>query len=335
MKKVNIVRQITEFPIFSDHIKFIDIGANLTDPVFRGIYRSEQKHPDDFKLMLDRSKSCGIDKMIITAGNYEEAVIALDLCRKYDDLYCTIGVHPTRASEVPVDQIDDYFSKITNLAKEGIKEGKIVAYGEFGLDYDRLHFSDRLTQIHIFRKQLEVAQSLQLPLFLHCRNTGQEFIKNIYTPLQGCVHSFTDSLDEALELINMGLYIGFNGCSMKTEDNLNVIRSIPVNSIMIETDCPYCEIRSTHAGFNYVKTQFPQKKSDKYIEGTMVKGRNEPCGIRPVFEVICALKGGNPQEIGDIIYNNTLKVNLITISHTFHIAKRTTEKILHSIYDTL
>lgn len=117
-----------------------------------------------------------------------------------------------------------------------------------------------------------------------------------FTPLLVCTSSlalFIGTIEEAQSLIAMNLCIGFNGCSMKTEENLEVIRHVDIHHMMIETgisltfhrslDCPYCEIRSTHAGYAYVTTKFPQKKSEKYTKGFLVKGRNEPCGIRYVF----------------------------------------------------
>lgn len=73
---------------------------------------------------------------------------------------------------------------------------------------------------------------------------------------------------------------GVNGCSLKTKENLDVVRDIPIERLMIETDSPYCEIRSTHAGNNFVKSVWPSKKKEKYDQESIVKGRNEPCLVR-------------------------------------------------------
>lgn len=81
----------------------------------------------------------------------------------------------------------------------------------------------------------------------------------------GVVHSFTGDLEEMKELVEMNLFIGINGCSLKTEENLEVVKQIPVDRIMLETDCPYCDIRNSHASAKYVDTKFPQiKKKEKY-----------------------------------------------------------------------
>ena len=74
--------------------------------------------------------------------------------------------------------------------------------------------------------------------------------------------------------------IGINGCSLKTHDNLDALRGIPVERMMIETDSPYCEIRTTHAGRQFVKSDWPSKKKEKYDHDSTVKGRNEPCFVR-------------------------------------------------------
>lgn len=107
------------------------------------------------------------------------------------------------------------------------------------IDYDRLHFCDAQTQKEYFAAQFALAKETQLPMFLHDRNTGDDFYnmvkhhRNDFT--HGVVHSFTGSMEQMERLLELGLYIGINGCSLKTAANLEVVKAIPQDRIMIET----------------------------------------------------------------------------------------------------
>lgn len=79
--------------------------------------------------------------------------------------------------------------------------------------------------------------------------------------------------------MDLDLYIGVNGCSLKTKENIENVKKIPLDKLMIETDAPYCEIRNSSAGSQYVKTKFKSIKKEKWSPDMLVKGRNEPCQI--------------------------------------------------------
>lgn len=122
--------------------------------------------------------------------------------------------------------------------------GHTVAFGEIGLDYDRLSLTAKEQQLKYFELQLDLATELQLPLFLHMRAACDDFIKLLEPrlsslPEKGLVHSFTGTLEEAQRILKLGLDIGINGCSLKTEDNLEVLRSLPLDRLQIETDGPW------------------------------------------------------------------------------------------------
>ena len=135
--------------------------------MFRGVYCGTPKHEDDLREVLTRAWEAGVTSMIITGGNLKESEEALELARLDDRLYCTVGCHPTRCSEFPDEERDEYFNKLLDLAMKGKEEGKVVAIGECGLDYDRLHFCTKEPQKLGFLKHFELAEKTGLPLFLH------------------------------------------------------------------------------------------------------------------------------------------------------------------------
>ena len=291
--------------------RFIDIGVNLTDSMFRGIYREKKAHDDDFDDVIKRAADVGMKKIIITAGNLEESKAAMELADSNDMFYTTVGCHPTRCKEFEDSgDADQYYNSLLSFARE--HKDKVVAIGECGLDYDRLHFCPADIQRKYFEKQLWLAKEMQLPLFLHMRNAAQDFI-DIYSKYMGDIkggvaHCFTGTAEEAKQLLDLGLYIGLTGCSLKTEENLEAMKVIPSDRLMIETDAPWCEIRNTHAGSKQIKTQFPAKKKERWEMNHCVKGRNEPCHIIQVLEVIAAVRGEDIIELSEQIYLNTEKM---------------------------
>lgn len=293
--------------------KLIDIGANLTDPVFRGIYNSSQKHVDDFEEVLNRAQERGIEKMIITGGTLEESVKALEIAKNRPNLFSTVGCHPTRCNEFLdyKDGAQAYLNQLRDLALNN--SSKVVAIGETGLDYDRLHFCPKETQKIYFEKQLSLAKETGLPLFLHNRNSIDDFLdilrrnQDKFSTTGGVVHSFDGTREDVGRILDLGFYIGINGCSLKTDANLEVVKTIPIDKLMIETDCPYCEIKRTHASFNYVKTIFDKNKNATNPK-QLVKNRNEPATLIQVLEVLSVLKDQDIEILAEQIYINTNKL---------------------------
>lgn len=251
--------------------------------------------------------------------------LAPDLFRVYRDLtetagecYATVGVHPCSTGD-----FDKYsggpeklLRDLKELAVQAKSNGHAVAFGEIGLDWDRLFLSPKETQLRYFEAQLDIAVELQMPLFLHSRSCSEDFERLLkpkleQLPKRGLVHSFTGTLAEMKSLIDMGFDIGVNGCSLKTEENLEVVKEIPLERLQIETDGPWCEIRPSHASSKYLKDGpvVPKAtKKDKFQKGLMIKGRNEPATIPLVAHVIAGVKEVTVQQVCEAAWRNSIQM---------------------------
>ncbi|KAL6647844.1 hypothetical protein ACP70R_015281 [Stipagrostis hirtigluma subsp. patula] len=296
------------------------------DGMFKGIYHGKQCHAADIPAVLARAWATGVDRIIVTGGSLKESREALEIAETDGRLFCTVGVHPTRCGEFEESgDPEGHFQALLALAKEGIEKGKVVAVGECGLDYDRLHFCPAEVQKKYFEKQFQLAEAVKLPMFLHMRAAGEDFCeimsRNMYRFPGGVTHSFTGTADDRDKLLSFEkMFIGINGCSLKTSENLEVVRGIPVDRMMIETDSPYCDIKNTHAGIQFVKSVWPSKKKEKYEPDSTVKGRNEPCLVRErilepfgcheqVLEVVAGCKGiADIEGLSKTLYQNTCRL---------------------------
>jgi TatD DNase family protein len=301
-------------------VNYIDIGANLLSEEYSGIYHAgKSKHAPDVEKVLERAKSVGLSKIIVTVGQLADCASAVQLVKKYSNCYFTVGIHPTRTNLFNCDEEERkrIVAQLEEFITEGVSLKKCVAVGECGLDYDRLNFADKETQLKHFPLHLDLAEKYQLPLFLHDRNSGKDLL-NLLTQHRGkfkggVIHSFDGSIDLMQDYIKLGLSIGINGCSLKTEENCAAIKVLPLESLMIETDAPYCAIKPTHYSYKYVKTHFNSVKVEKYSssEGStmaLVKNRNEPCTIVQIVEVIAAIKQLSIEEVAQAAYNNTIEL---------------------------
>ncbi|KAG0645999.1 Deoxyribonuclease Tat-D [Hyphodiscus hymeniophilus] len=298
--------------------RYIDIGINLTDPIYTGVHHGTKRHQDDMQGVLKRAREAGCQKLIVTGSDLEESKKAVTLSESHPGfIYSTIGVHPCNCLQFTDKPNAGLLSEIQNLALTAKETGHCVAFGEIGLDYDRLMLCPKDVQLDYFAKQLDVAIKVDLPLFLHSRAAHEDFkrllkerLENL--PKRGVVHSFTGTEQEMLELVEMGFDIGINGCSMKTAENLEVVKKVPLERIQLETDGPWCEMRATHASAQYLKDigeeQWKSVKKEKWVEGAMVKGRNEPCQIVKVGWAVAKIKGVSLEELTEKAWENTIKM---------------------------
>ncbi|KAF2117719.1 deoxyribonuclease tatD [Lophiotrema nucula] len=303
----------------SGKLRYIDIGINLGDPVFRGNYHGTQRHENDFEDVLQRAKDVGCQKFMITGSDLKESQHAVDLAKAHPGVcFATVGVHPCSAKHFDSHPggSSKLLQQLGDLAKKAKASGEAVAFGEIGLDYDRLFLTGKEQQLKYFEAQLELAVEVQLPLFLHSRAASEDFERLLSAklpqlPKGGLVHSFTGTVEEMQRLVDLGLDIGVNGCSMKTEENIEVVKAIPLTHLQIETDGPWCEMRPSHASAQYTKDapSLPKAvKKEKWSKGCMVKGRNEPCSIPHVAWAIAKIKDVTVEEVCKAAWRSSVEM---------------------------
>lgn len=315
----NTSRKLSDTMAEACKLRYADVGINLGDPVFRGKYHGKQAHEDDLESVVQRALDVGCTKLMITGSDLDESRQAIELAKQFPGVcYATVGVHPcsTQQFDTHKDGAQGMLSELRRLALDRQKAGQVVAFGEFGLDYDRLFLSPKEVQLKYFQAQLDLAVELQMPLFLHSRACSEDFERMIRArlhdlPKRGLVHSFTGTIGEMQRLVDMGFDIGVNGCSMKTEDNIAVVKEVPLERLQIETDGPWCELRASHASSKFLEGTpvLPKAvKKEKFQKGLMVKGRNESATIVQVANVIAKVKGISVEEVCEAAWKNSTKM---------------------------
>ncbi|MCL1636066.1 TatD family hydrolase [Luteimonas sp. SX5] len=206
----------------------IDIGANLTHDSF----------DHDRDAVLQRARDAGISQLVVTGASREHSSKALALAQAHPGfLYATAGVHPHHA----VEYTDEADAEIRALHAHA----EVVAVGECGLDYFR-DFSPRPAQRKAFERQLQIGVDTGKPLFLHQRDAHADFMaamKNFDGRLgPAVVHCFTGTRQELFDYLDQDWYVGITGWLCDERRGLHLrelVKSIPANRLMIETDAPY------------------------------------------------------------------------------------------------
>lgn len=255
----------------------IDIGINL----------AHDSYDHDRAEVIARAAQVGVTRMLITGSSLDSTQRAIELVRQSPERFrCTAGVHPHHASE-----LDDARSEaLAALARRP----EVVAVGECGLDYFR-NFSPREAQLSAFRRQLELAVEVGKPVFLHQRDAHEDFVHIMreYRPklAGGVAHCFTAGLEEARAYLELDLYIGITGwiCDERRGEHLkDVVRHIPRERLLIETDGPYLLPRDLN----------PKPASR----------RNEPMYLPHVLRAIATARGDDPEELGSATTRNALEL---------------------------
>ena len=182
------------------------------------------------------AKQAGVQRMVTVSVDEPSLDFVSSMVRQFPEVYGSVGFHPHDAAELT----EDLEQKIRKLVLE---EKKLIAIGETGLDYHYMYSSAEVQQ-QVFSKQLQLAGELNLPVIMHSREAETDtlnILKEIPVPSLGVAHSFTSSFEMAKTLIEMGWYIGINGIVTfkNTEDLREVVRWLPLDRLLLETDSPF------------------------------------------------------------------------------------------------
>ena len=222
-----------------------------------------------------------VTKVVNVGASIMSSYWCLDLCHKYDHIYAAIGVHPS----------DVYLNMDKDLEQlfGFCSDAKVVAIGEIGLDYHFEDDTDHALQREYFIKQLYIAQKLKKSIIIHSRDAAKDtldILKENYTGESKTVmHCFSYSEEVAKEILDMGLYIGIGGVVTfkNARKMVDVVKSMPLERLLIETDCPYLA-PTPHRG-----------------------KRNSSLYLPLVIEKISEIRGISPKEVEEITYNNAME----------------------------
>jgi TatD DNase family protein len=244
----------------------IDIGANL----------SHESFAHDLEAVLQRARTAGVNTIVVTGTSLEGSRAAAELAAgRAPVLYATAGVHPHEASHFT----DATLAGLRALAAHPA----IKSLGEFGLDYHR-NYSPRAAQLFAFEAQLELAAELRRPLFLHDRDAHADLLPLLKRYRDrvpaAVVHCFTGTREELHAYLDLDLHIGITGWICDERRGLHLrelVRDIPRERLMLETDSPYLLPRT--------------------IKPTPRSRRNEPAFLAYVLETVAASVGRAAQEV--------------------------------------
>ena len=206
----------------------------------------------------------GIEGVINVGTNNQTNMLCIEQSQRYSKMYAAVGIHPEDVAYCKKG-IDEELSELYALIKapELRKQNKIVALGEIGLDYHYEGF-DKDLQKQYFGHQLEMAMTLDMPVIIHDRDAHGDCFETVikYKNVRGVFHSFSGSAEMAKELVKRGWYISFSGVLTfkNARKTVEVAETIPLDKILVETDCPYLAPhpyrgKINHSGLMYLTVQ--------------------------------------------------------------------------------
>ena len=230
----------------------------------------DEAFDDDREEVLKQIQEAGVVGVLNCACSKKSLTTTNDLTLKYDFIYGALGIHPSDAY--------DFNNEVKNEIIEKVKANKkILAIGEIGLDYYWEENPDRETQKRVFREQMKLAEELGLPVVIHDRDAHNDTLEILkeFPNVTGTVHCFSGSVEFAKECIKLGYYIGITGVvTFKNAKKIvEVVKEIPIEKLLVETDCPYMAPvpnRGKRNKSDYIEHIIRQIAQIKNIDGKQV-----------------------------------------------------------------
>ena len=247
----------------------------------------------DREQVFARARQGGIRVVVNIGLDVKSSRASLEMARQYDDVFSTVGFHPHEASEMR----DEDLKALAELAQDE----KVVAVGEIGLDFYR-NLSPRRSQEEAFKKQLDLAVELGLPVVVHCRQAHRE-VFNILSDWvratlsagrlrRGVIHCFSGDIELAQRYIDMGFCISLAGSVTypSAGELVRVAREIPLDRLLLETDAPFLA---------------PQAYRGK---------RNEPAYVALIAEKVAQVRGVPREVVAEAAAKNTISLFKLPVS---------------------
>jgi TatD DNase family protein len=239
------------------------------------------QYSEDLDSVIQKAKEEGVSKILVVGFDKETIEKALEIAEGNEGFYAGIGWHPVDA----IDFNDNYINWIEELTENK----KVVAIGEMGLDYywDK---SPKEVQLEVFKKQINLAKRVKLPMIIHNREATKDVLDTLRTEkadeVGGIMHCFNGSIETAKMCMDLGFYLSIGGpVTFKNAVNLQkVVEQIPMDKLLVETDCPYL-------------TPHPYRGK-----------RNEPSYIKHIVQKIADIKNISFDEVARITTSNAQKL---------------------------
>lgn len=254
--------------------KFIDSHAHLDD----------ERFDEDRDNLINELWENDIEAVLNPGADKETSKKAVALAQKYPFIYAAVGCHP-HDSKFVNDETMDMFK---NLAKDK----KVVGIGEIGLDY-YYDNSDRVIQRKWFREQIRLAKELDLPYIVHDRDAHEDVFnimkEELYSGTRGVLHCYSSSVEMAREFVKLGFYISLGGpvTFKKAKTPKLVAREVPLDKLLIETDCPYLTpepFRGKRNEPKYVKLVAEEIARIKEVDVSVI-AENTKENFKKLFEI--------------------------------------------------